>query len=78
MLWSHLHQVKVMSDPTAEVEEGVVNLAYKKPTSQSSTGWGGVPERAVDGKESGIWNHGTCTHTNGAGWWMVDLQVILT
>ena len=50
-------QVKVLSDPTAEIgEDALVNLAYLKPTSQSSTGWGGVPDRAVDGKESGTWS----------------------
>ena len=30
-----------------------VNLAYQKPTSQSSTAWGGDSSLAVDGIESG-------------------------
>ena len=50
------NQVKVLSDPTVEVgDDHLVNLAYNKPTSQSSTAHGGVSERAVDGKESGQW-----------------------
>ncbi|KAL5252435.1 hypothetical protein ACHWQZ_G015268 [Mnemiopsis leidyi] len=64
-----LCEVKVLSDPRAEG-----NLAFGKHTMQSSTGWGGVPSRAVDGIESGHWGHGSCTHTAGAGWWMVDLR----
>ena len=34
-------------------DELLFNLAYKKPTSQSSTGWGGLSLRAVDGRLSG-------------------------
>ena len=50
-------QVEVYSDPTVEIgEEHLVNLALGKPTSQSSTGWDGNPERAVDGNESGKWS----------------------
>ena len=33
-----ISQVKVMSDPTIEQGDGLVNLAYHKPTTQSSTG----------------------------------------
>jgi len=70
-----LCEVKVMADPNPEVgSQHLVNLALNKPTSQSSTGWGGAAARGVDGRDSGLWGHGTCTHTNGAGWWMVNLQ----
>ncbi|XP_063693608.1 uncharacterized protein LOC134825361 [Bolinopsis microptera] len=70
-----LCEVKVFSDPTAEVgEDRLVNLAYLRPTSQSSTEWGGVSSRAVDGNEAGAWKSGACTHTASAGWWMVDLE----
>ena len=42
--------------------------------AQSSQGWGGVPERAIDGNTDGMWAAGTTTHTNGApSWWEVDL-----
>ena len=50
-------QVKVFSDPSVEdTADRLVNLAFEKPTSQSSTAWGGVPERAVDGREAGKWS----------------------
>ncbi len=50
------------------------NKALGKPASQSSEGWGGNPERAVDGNTDGQWGAGTTTHTNGApSWWEVDL-----
>ncbi|KAI8501946.1 hypothetical protein Bbelb_203580 [Branchiostoma belcheri] len=53
-----------------------VNLALGKPTAQSSTEHGGVPQRAVDGNTNGDFHgRGSCTHTNNQGrpWWHVDL-----
>ncbi len=54
------------------------NLAYGKPTSQSSTAFGGDSGRAVDGNTNGHWNSGTLSHTDyGIGeWWQVDLEEI--
>lgn len=51
------------------------NVALGKPTSQSSTGYEGVPSRAVDGNTSGNWRDGSITHTNSEyqPWWQVDL-----
>ena len=47
-----------------------------KTATQSSVGWGGLPGRGVDGRISGTWNKGTCTHSQNAGanWWAVDLE----
>lgn len=52
------------------------NLAYGKPTTQSSTAYGGISSRAVDGNASGNYDTGSVTHTDSAGesWWMVDLE----
>jgi len=52
-----------------------VNLARDKPASQSSTGYGGVAKRAVDGNVDTNAKHGSCTHThmNNEPWWSVDL-----
>ncbi|MCP3668147.1 MAG: hypothetical protein GY696_37615 [Gammaproteobacteria bacterium] len=52
------------------------NLALGRPTSQSSTGHGGVSSRAVDGNTSGIWGDESVTHTNPqhGAWWRVELE----
>ena len=55
-LTNNITSIKVLSDPNALSADNLVNLAYLKPTSQSTTGWGGVSSRAVDGKESGKYN----------------------
>ncbi|WP_164716111.1 alpha-L-fucosidase [Streptomyces sp. WAC 06738] len=51
------------------------NLARGKPVKQHSTAFGGVPERAVDGRTDGTYQSGTITHTEDAkeAWWQVDL-----
>ncbi|MEI6703150.1 MAG: discoidin domain-containing protein [Deltaproteobacteria bacterium] len=51
------------------------NLALKKTARQSSTGYGGNPERAVDGNRDGNYNSGSISHTNNMPneWWEVDL-----
>jgi hyaluronoglucosaminidase len=55
-----------------------VNVAVGKPATQSSTGFGGVPERAVDGNTNGNWGAGSVTHTAEDGspepWWQADLE----
>lgn len=52
------------------------NIAYGKPTAQSSTAFGGDSARAVDGNSDGDWANGSLSHTgNGTGqWWQVDLE----
>jgi len=51
-----------------------------KPTSQSSTAEGGVPNRAVDRNTDGTYAAGSCTHTENQvnAWWTVDLQATYT
>lgn len=51
------------------------NLALNQSATQSSTGYGGVASRAVDGNTSGSWGNGSVTHTNNENqsWWQVDL-----
>ena len=60
------------------------NLALERPTSQSSTGWGGDSWKAVDGNRSGYFDNGnlpanSVTHTatpyvqGSTEWWRVDL-----
>lgn len=51
-----------------------VSLATGKTATQSSTAFGGVASRAVDGNYDGTYNNGSVTHTNNArAWWQVDL-----
>ena len=50
------------------------NIARYKPTTQGSTGWGGLSSRAVDGTKSGRYSKGSVTHTQVYNnWWEVDL-----
>jgi len=52
------------------------DLAEGKKATQSSTAWGGTPDRAVDGNTSGRWGDGSITHTEenvSQPWWQVDL-----
>ena len=50
-------------------------VSQGKSAFQSSTGWGGVPSRAVDGNKNSQWGGKSCTHTNKQhnAWWRVDL-----
>jgi len=52
------------------------NLALEQPTLQSSTDFGGVSPRAVDGNTNGAYRNDSVTHTDpdgDANWWQVDL-----
>ncbi|XP_028393972.1 fucolectin-like isoform X2 [Dendronephthya gigantea] len=56
-------------------DPSTINLAQNKPVIQTTTGSGGVAERAVDGIRSSNWGQGSCTHTHtNSPWWRVDLQ----
>ena len=56
-------------------QNGHDNVALGKSVSQSSTGYGGVPARAIDGNTSGTYGDGSVTHTNveDNAWWEIDL-----
>lgn len=60
---------------TVVINAQYTNVALNKLTSQSSTDFDGVAERAVDGNTSGIWGDGSVTHTmtEPTAWWEVDL-----
>ncbi len=63
-----LAEVEVLTDG--------VNVAPLGTATQSSTNWGGVPERAVDGNRSGKYGDGGQTHTledRPNPWWELDL-----
>src|SRR5512143_3912920 len=55
---------------------GEVNVAPLGTATQSTTGFGGNPEKAIDGNTSGMWVDGSISHTDTgdpAPWWQVDL-----
>lgn len=54
----------------------ITNLALQKPSSQSSTAYGGTASRANDGNTNGDWGANSIAHTNNElnPWWQVDLQ----
>ncbi|MGA1841571.1 MAG: discoidin domain-containing protein [bacterium] len=53
------------------------NLALEagSKASQSATGYGGSPERAIDGNPDGNYSHNSVTHTDDRlnSWWQVEL-----
>ena len=54
------------------------NIALKKKARQSSTGYGGDAQRAVDGNRDGNYNANSVSHTNNGSeeWWEVDLGTV--
>jgi len=64
--------------PPPPDDGGYVNVGPNGIATQSSEGWGGTPDRAIDGNTDGQWGAGTTTHTDQldgtASWWEVDLQ----
>ena len=56
--------------------QGMSLLSMRRPTKASSFGWGGRPERAVDGNVDGRYGARTTYHSrhNKNNWWQVDLQ----
>ncbi len=61
-------QIVVVGDPK--------NLAPRGVAGQSSTGYGGIAYRAIDGITDGVYNNGSMSHTavdDPSPWWEVDL-----
>jgi hypothetical protein len=54
---------------------GLINVALDGTAAQSSTGFGGVASRAIDGNTNGVYWDGSVTHTQQEveAWWEVDL-----
>ncbi len=69
----HLAEVEVMGNEI--LNNAPSNLALGKPASQSSTGYGGVASRGVDGNTNGAFASGSVTHTllDAQALWHVDL-----
>ena len=65
-----------MTFSSAAIVSASANLAKGRPTTQSSEGWGGKSNRAVDGNSSPRYGDRSCTHTKteNNAWWRVDLE----
>lgn len=64
-----------------QVTADSVNLAKDKSASQSTTVFGGVAARAVDGNPNSSWAGGSISHTSDTdpstqAWWQVDLGAV--
>ena len=59
-----------------QVFSGSENVAQGRTTSQSTTGYGGTSNRAVDGDTNGVYAANSVTHTTQQRdpWWEVDLS----
>jgi galactose oxidase len=82
LFWESAAQARQIV-PQSQLYSGATtlsNLALKKATVQSSTDFGGVSSRAVDGNTSGLWNNQSVTHTalENQPWWQVDLGSVST
>ena len=57
---------------------GVTNIAFGKPSLQSSTAYGGVASRANDNNTNGAWSGLSVAHTGNelSPYWQVDLQSV--
>jgi putative membrane-bound dehydrogenase-like protein len=68
---------RILTLAEVEVISGGKNVAKSGKATQSSTGAGGVPERALDGNKDSDFTKGGQTHTTNSGstnpWWEVDL-----
>ncbi|MBN1420834.1 MAG: lamin tail domain-containing protein [Planctomycetes bacterium] len=69
-------------DTVGGVDPGVpgTNLARGGTATQSTTAYGGVASRAIDGNRSGVYGDGSITHTDDVpgSWWRVDLGRMYT
>ncbi len=68
---------KILSLAEVQVYSAGKNVALGKKTCQTSIGSDGAASRAVDGNTSGMWEHGSITHTaevTNDPAWEVDLR----
>ncbi|XP_033983757.1 fucolectin-like [Trematomus bernacchii] len=72
-----LCEVEVTGQPSGNTAPAA-NIAKGGKVTQSSVGWKGVPERAIDGNDASIYGKGSCTHTSlqTKPWWRLDLLKI--
>uniref|UniRef100_A0A8C5FDS3 Fucolectin tachylectin-4 pentraxin-1 domain-containing protein n=1 Tax=Gadus morhua TaxID=8049 RepID=A0A8C5FDS3_GADMO len=52
-----------------------INVALSGTATQSTTGWGGLAERSIDGNNDPLWRHNSCscTASQAKAWWRLEL-----
>jgi tetratricopeptide (TPR) repeat protein len=68
---------KILSLAEVQIFEGSDNVARFGRASQSTTNYGGEPQRALDGNTNGDWGASSLSHTDErdpSPWWEVDLK----
>jgi len=75
---SRLNVINTQYLSLAEVQllnDSGTNFAPDGITTQSTTGFGGISSRAIDGNTNQLWSGGSITHTNNPsyGWWQLDM-----
>ncbi|XP_068994737.1 uncharacterized protein [Embiotoca jacksoni] len=70
-----LCEVEVEAELSGRPAPTILNIARVGKVTQSSLGWNGIPERAIDGNRASNWGQGSCSHTNmnQNPWWRLDL-----
>ncbi|XP_035862418.1 uncharacterized protein LOC116049772 [Sander lucioperca] len=70
-----LCEVEVTGQPSGNTAPTDPNIAKGGNVIQSSLGWNGVPERAIDGNRASIYGQESCSHTQNdlKPWWRLDL-----
>ena len=71
-----LAELIAFGEPGVVVPPPVNSQLVLSSAAQSSTGFGGVPARALDGNTNGAWRSSTLTHTNREAqpWWSAELE----
>ena len=75
LLWMMVLAPPAVAAPDRVASSDGVNLARAARVRQSSVGWGGEAERAVDGQVDGDYRHGSVSHTlpRRGSWLELDL-----
>ena len=70
-----LAEVEVIGSPGTNTNPVVSNVALSGTATQSSTDFGVVPGRAIDGNTNGRWRASTTTHIRNSNqpWWQLRL-----
>lgn len=64
-VWIGMKGKAILNLAEVQVFSGTANIASKGEATQTSVEWDGYPDRAIDGKTDGDFEHKSVTHTHG-------------